>query len=77
MNNPNENPNIGGKGTPETGEGTKKKMTLMAKAMKARDKVMASRTGRSIVRTLKVISYGSIGFLGYKAGVRSGKPTTI
>lgn len=83
MSNRNRNANVnpasnnGGSNTPVPANGGKKKVTLIGKMWKIRDKVMANKWGRRVVTGLKIAGVGAGCFVSYKAGVRSVKPTTV
>ena len=76
--NHNSNPVNGGNGAaPDNGGGKQEKQSIGVRVMKARDKVMASKAGRIVVRGLKVLGIGGLAYASYKAGAKSVKPTTI
>lgn len=65
-----------GQNAASNGQQTKKE-TFIGKILKTRDKIMASKAGRIVVRGLKVAGVGGLAFASYKAGAKSVKPTTI
>ena len=75
INNQNGNGNQGTPGT--TGNGGKEKESFIKKAIGLRDRVMASKIGRGVVRGLKALGVGGLVYVSYKAGVKSVKPTTV
>ena len=75
--NQNPNPANGAEKAPANGGAAKEKTSIIGKIMKVRDRVMASKAGRIVVRGLKVAGVGGLAFASYKAGAKSVKPTTI
>lgn len=78
--NRNNNTPNGGNGNGAAGNPApkqKEKTSFVGKILHIRDKVMESKTGRIIVKGLKIAGVGAVAFGSFKAGERHVKPTTI
>ena len=83
MSNRKQNPNVtpadnNGADVPvDGGKKAKEKTSFFGKIIKIKDRIMNNKVGRGIVRGLELAGVAGIGFVSYKAGAKSVKPTTI
>lgn len=78
MSNQNQKPqDVNGEGTANGEKQVKEKKSIIGKILKTRDRIMASKLGRGIVRGLKVAGVGGIAYASFRAGKKSVVPTTV
>ena len=68
-NNQNNNQNPAGQET--------KKLTMVDRAKHLKDKVMATKVGRTVVKVGKAAAITAVGIFGYELGKKSVKPTMV